>query len=244
MLLQAALNGDLTRDAHPAVPLTPDELAREAVAAVEAGARAIHMHPRDRDGRETLERRVIDAVVRQVRAACGVPVGVSTGAWIEPDLERRVECVRSWREPDYASVNLSEEGAGRVMEGLADAGIPIEAAVWNAAEVELLAASPYVGAVLRILVEPLQLAASEALDRVRPIHEAIERTGLADMPRLQHGADEATWVLIEQAAREGFDTRVGLEDALFGPNGEPVGGNADLVAAARTILERHARAGT
>jgi uncharacterized protein (DUF849 family) len=239
VLLQAALNGDLTRDAHPAVPISPDELAREATAAVAAGARAIHMHPRDRDGRETFEKRVVDATVRQVRAACEVPVGVSTGAWIEPDLERRVACIRQWREPDYASVNLSEEGAEQVMEALAEAGIPIEAAVWNASEVERLAASPDKGAVLRILVEPLQLAPEEALDRVRPIHEALERTGLGHIPRLQHGADEATWVLIEHAAREGFDTRIGLEDALAGPSGEPVEGNAQLVAAAREILDRY-----
>ena len=46
------------------------------------------MHPRDRDGRETLDPDVIDAAVREVRAACGVPVGVSTGAWIEPDPPR------------------------------------------------------------------------------------------------------------------------------------------------------------
>ena len=43
----------------------------------------MHLHPRGEDGRERLD--VVDAVVVQVRDACGVPVGVSTGAWIEPD---------------------------------------------------------------------------------------------------------------------------------------------------------------
>jgi uncharacterized protein (DUF849 family) len=31
---------------------------------------------------------------------------------------------------------------------------------------------------------------------------------------LQHGDGEATWILIEDAARNGLDTRVGLEDTL------------------------------
>src|SRR4051812_15980499 len=126
-LLQAALNGALTKDAHLAVPLSADDLARDAAACVGAGAGDIHMHPRDADGRESLAADVIDGVVVRVRDRCGVPVGVSTGAWIEPDLERRIALVSSWREPDYASVNLSEEGADRIMQALLQVGVGIEA---------------------------------------------------------------------------------------------------------------------
>ena len=50
--------------------------------------------PRDPEGRETLDERVVDAVVRPVRSAAGVPVGVSTGAWIEP--APRAPPPRSW----------------------------------------------------------------------------------------------------------------------------------------------------
>ena len=99
-MLQAALNGDRTKGAHPALPLSVDELAHDAAACVAAGARAIHLHPRDSEGRERLDPDIVDEVVVRVREACGVPVGVSTGAWIEPNLERRLELVRRWREPD------------------------------------------------------------------------------------------------------------------------------------------------
>src|SRR3954453_16292329 len=131
MLLQAALNGPRTKAEHPAVPITGDELARDATACVAAGAGAIHMHPRDGDGQESLRADVIDAVVRQVRTACGVPVGVSTGAWIEPDLTRRLELISEWNEPDYASVNVSEDGAFDVMRALKGRGIGVEAGVWT-----------------------------------------------------------------------------------------------------------------
>ena len=122
MLLQAALNGDLTKAAHPAVPVSIEELARDAAACVRAGAGAIHLHPRDPRGRERLDAEIVDEVVRRVREACGVPVGVTTGAWIEPDPERRVELVRAWRAPDYTSVNLSEPGATELMKALIQAG--------------------------------------------------------------------------------------------------------------------------
>jgi hypothetical protein len=82
VLLQAALNGDRTKADRPAVPVSVEELARDAAACGAAGAG--------------------DEVVAEVRRACGLPVGVSTGAWIEPELERRLALVRAWRAPDYA----------------------------------------------------------------------------------------------------------------------------------------------
>jgi uncharacterized protein (DUF849 family) len=112
-LLQAALNGDRTKRDHAAAPISSEELAHDAVACVAAGARAIHLHPRDPAGNERLDAAVVDAVVHRVREACGVPVGVTTGAWIEPDIARRVELVRGWRAPDYTSVNISEPGRSR-----------------------------------------------------------------------------------------------------------------------------------
>src|SRR3954469_15923279 len=140
-MLQAALNGGLMKSDHAAVPVTVEELARDAAACVAAGAGAIHLHPRDASGRETLEPDVVDAVVEAVRAACGAPVGVSTGAWIEPSLGRRLESIRAWRAPDFASVNLSEEGASQVLEALIEAGVGIEAGVATSQEVDRLLAS-------------------------------------------------------------------------------------------------------
>ena len=65
-------------------------------------------------------------------------MGVSTGAWIEPDLERRVELIAGWSAPDYASVNLSEDGADDVMRALLGAGVGIEAGVWSVEDAERL----------------------------------------------------------------------------------------------------------
>src|SRR5918992_363571 len=105
-LLQAALNGD--RD-HPATPRTPAELAAEARAAVDAGARALHLHPYDPEGRETLEAEPCAAALRAVRAECpGIPVSLSTSAEIEPDPERRHALV----EAAAIEAILAEAGVG------------------------------------------------------------------------------------------------------------------------------------
>src|SRR3954447_7119561 len=223
MLLQAALNGPFRKDDHPAMPITAAELARDAKACVGAGAGAIHMHPRDADGRESLDATVIDATVREVRAACGVPVGVSTGAWIEPDLERRLELISAWSEPDYASVNISEDGWQQVFRALRQRGIGVEAGVWSLEDARALNESGLASDLTRILIEPVGADPAQAVALVAPI--AAELDGSV----LQHGDGQATWVLIEDAARRGFDTRVGLEDTQEA-------GNEELIRRAMSLI--------
>jgi uncharacterized protein (DUF849 family) len=234
VLLQAALNGPFGKDRHPKLPVSEQELARDGAACVAAGARAIHLHPRDDEGAERLDARVVDATVAAVRDACGVPVGVSTGAWIEPDLGRRLELIAGWSAPDYASVNLSEDGAAATMRTLLDAGVGIEAGVWSVQDAERLAASGLGDRVTRVLIEPVDVCAADAVALVDEIHAALDRLRLT-APRLQHGDGEATWVLLRDAIRRGIDTRVGLEDTVAGPDGARTDGNEALVRAARDL---------
>jgi uncharacterized protein (DUF849 family) len=240
-LLQAALNGDREKADHPATPVSVEELERDASACVAAGARAIHMHPRDPEGRQTLEAGAVDGAVARVRRACGVPVGVTTSAEIEPDPERRLQLVGAWGEPDYTSVNLSEPGAPELIEVLVGMGVGVEAGVWTVEDAERLAASGLGARVTRILVEPgeLQLEGSQdeatrVLELVDAIYRTLDRHALF-APRLQHGDGHVAWVLLRDVIRRGLDTRIGLEDTLVGPDDEWVAGNEALVRAAREL---------
>ena len=224
MLLQAALNGPFTKDDHPAMPITAAELAADARACVQAGARAIHMHPRNHWGEETLDPEAIDAAVREVRAACGVPVGVSTGAWIEPDHELKLRYIRAWTEPDYASVNVSEDGWQEVVRALRERGIGVEAGVWSVEDAKALKESGLADDLVRVLIEPVDVGASEAVALVAAIRKEV------GVPMLQHGDGAATWVLIEDAIHHGLDTRVGLEDTQEATNPE-------LVARAMSLIK-------
>jgi len=225
MLLQAALNGPYTKDEHPAMPITAAELAADARACVAAGAGAIHMHPRNRWGEETLDPEVINAVVREVRAACGVPVGVSTGAWIEPDHGLKLGYIGAWTEPDYASVNISEDGWRDVVRALRANGIGVEAGVWSADDARALRESGLAGDLTRILIEPVEADPAGAVALVAAIKAQLHG------PFLQHGDGDATWVLIEDAIHHGLDTRVGLEDTQEATNPE-------LVARAMSLIKR------
>ena len=97
MLIKVCLNGSRAPGEHPALPRTPEQLASAARRAVDAGAGALHVHPRRADGSQTLEAADVAAAIFALRAACpGIPIGISTGIWIEPDVERRRLLVATW----------------------------------------------------------------------------------------------------------------------------------------------------
>jgi uncharacterized protein (DUF849 family) len=177
VLLQAALNGALTKVDHQAVPVTAEELARDAAACVAADAASVHLHPRDTDGNERADAEVVDQVVRRVRSACSVEVSVTTGAWIEPDIARRLEAIRGWRASDCATVNISEDGSVAVMEALLSAGIGVEAGVWSVEDAEALAASGLADRVVRILFEPVDVPAAAPSRSSRESTEPSTRSG-------------------------------------------------------------------
>jgi uncharacterized protein (DUF849 family) len=233
VLVQACLNGNRPPGAHPALPLSAGALAADASAAAAAGAGAFHVHPRDGAGPEALDAATIDAAVTAIRAACpSAPVGVSTAAWIVPDVAARAAAIRSWTSaPDFASVNLSEDGHREVMAALRDSGIGIEAGVWSLEDVAALVESGFAGGLVRVLVEAEDHDPAAAVALAAAIDRALDRAGV-DAPRLHHGAERATWAVLRRAVAAGHDVRVGLEDTLLLEDGTPAAGNAELVAAA------------
>ncbi|MEH1054096.1 3-keto-5-aminohexanoate cleavage protein [Micromonospora sp. CPCC 206171] len=231
-MLKACLNGGRDRDEHPGVPVTPAELAADATRCADLGVAAVHVHPRDASGVESMAPAVIADAVTAVRAARpGLPVGVSTGAWIEPDPAARVAAVRAWTVlPDFASVNAHEEGAEAVAAALHERGVLVEAGLWTPQAVR--AHRAWRVPVGRILVE------CTPDDPARALADADAMLALlapAGPPVLLHGEGAAAWPVLAEAVRRGLDTRIGLEDSLGLPDGAPAPDNAALVAAARAL---------
>ena len=235
MLVQAALNGGTTRAEHPAVPLTPGELAAQALAAAEAGARALHLHPRDDLGAQTLDPGPVLAAVAATRAATGLPVGVTTGIWtVDGDVARRLSLVRRWTgpdRPDYASINLNEPGPEDLADLLTSLGIAIEAGVWTAGDARLLGAASFRTRILRVLMEPVDRDPAAAVATAADAAAELARAGVTAR-QVHHGYDLATWPVLRAAVAMGQDIRIGLEDTTVLPDGSAASGNGDLVAAA------------
>ena len=237
MLLQVCLNGARAVAQHPALSTDERRTADDAARAVAAGAREIHVHAKDAAGADSLAVEDVDRWVRAVREACpGVPVGVTTGAWAEPDPERRRAAVAAWTElPDYASVNWHEAGADDLADLLLSRGVGVVAGIWDGVGLAGWRRSPRRRVCLRLLVE----LPDEAASRVRVHADALVARVVREVPGLPillHGEERSAWAAFDLAVERGLDVRIGLEDTLVLPDGLVAPDNAALVrAAARRI---------
>jgi uncharacterized protein (DUF849 family) len=107
-ILTCALNGVLTNPKQHPVPVTPEEMARSAREAYDAGASIMHVHFRQQEpGRgawPSWEPDVAAAIVDAIRAACpGVIINQTTGV-VGPDISGPVDCLRRLR-PELAAMN-------------------------------------------------------------------------------------------------------------------------------------------
>lgn len=234
--VQACLNGARTPDQHPALPVTPDQLAADAVAAHRAGARAVHLHPKTRYGVDSLEPDVVAAAVTAVRrAAPGLPLGVTTGFWALPDEHARLATVDSWKVlPDFASVNWHEKGAEALARLLLRKGVGVEAGIFHADAAAAWASSELVEHCLRVMIE---LPADGDTANANELLAAVQKAG-SPAAVLLHGYDASCWPLLRHARSRGLQTRIGMEDTLLMPDGSAAPDNAALVAAATDLLAR------
>jgi uncharacterized protein (DUF849 family) len=246
-VLKACVNGARSRYEHPALPVTPVELARDLAAVAAVGVDAVHLHVKDDDGADTLDAHAMAAALAAVReAAPGLPVGVTTGAWALSDSGARAAAVRSWRDvrvlPDFASVNWHEEGADEIAAALLEIGVGVEGGLWHADGARAWLASPHRDRCLRVLLElpdGLDAAAVDAeTDKLLQLVRQARRVEARELPVLLHGEGTSAWPALLLAGRLGLSTRIGLEDVLVLPDGAAAAGNAALVRAARELLAR------
>jgi len=241
MLLQAALNGSRAATEHPALPITPQQIAAEAQRAVAAGAAELHLHVRGPDAQESLAPDDVAQTLTLVRAACpNIPVGISTSATIVPDAAQRFWLVQCWTTlPDYVSVNVHENGAVELIRLLVRRGVGVEAGVWHAAAAQQFLASGLAAQCLRVLIEAHDPDLEHARHNAAAIIAVLDHAGV-DRPRLLHGVDAGAWGMVRNAIERGCDTRVGLEDMLHLPDGTLAPNNATLVAAATHMIREDA----
>jgi uncharacterized protein (DUF849 family) len=234
--VKACINGARTPDQHPNLPVSPEQLAAEALAAHRAGAKAVHMHPKSADGVDSLLPQHVDAAVAAVRHAVpGLPLGVTTGYWALPDADARLRTVDDWTAlPDFASVNWHEPGAEELARLLLGKGIGVECGIFHAEAAESWAASEIAQHCMRVMIE---LSADGDAATADDLLSRVLAAG-SPAPVLLHGFDESCWPLLEHAAARGVQTRIGLEDTLRLPDGSAAPDNAALVSAAVQLFSR------
>jgi uncharacterized protein (DUF849 family) len=107
LIITAALTGAVTMPTQtPHLPITPQQLADEAVRAAEAGAASVHIHARNpKDGMPTSDLEVYGEIVSNIKQRSNVIVCITTGGAIGADAEKRIAVVPRFK-PELASFNM------------------------------------------------------------------------------------------------------------------------------------------
>ncbi|GLS18235.1 3-keto-5-aminohexanoate cleavage enzyme [Labrys miyagiensis] len=250
MILAVAPNGGRRGKAdHPALPLSPLELARTAAECLEAGAAMIHTHVRKPDGGHLLDAEAYRTTIAAIRAAVGDRLVIqitseALGLYAPAEQRAVVQAVR----PEAVSLALREllpDGS----EEIAFAGF----LAWLKREEvtpQIILYTPQEARQLARLRERGMLpwediAVLHVLGRYTPGQISSPRDLL---PFLAPGQpDFGPWSVCAFGRREtacvttaallGGHARVGFENNLFRPDGNIAQSNGEMVSLTRRAIE-------
>ena len=107
VIISCAVTGSVHTPAmSPYLPLTPDDIATQAIEAAQAGAAILHLHARDpADGRPTPDPKVFDRFVPRIVAATDAVINITTGGSTRMTLEERLAYPLQ-AKPEMCSLNM------------------------------------------------------------------------------------------------------------------------------------------
>jgi len=257
-VITCALTGVLTDPKQHPVPVTPEQMAREAKAAFDAGASVMHVHFRrqepDQGHLPSWEPRVAQTIMGAIQDACpGVILNQSTGT-MGPDIAGPLACLEAVR-PEIAACNagslnylkVKADGSWAWPPRLFDN--PVEKVKAYLDVMAKMATKPEFECFDTGIVRCVEMYVRNGMHRGRPQYNfvmGVESGMPADpalLPILQAliiggCAWQVTaigranvWALHARAAELGGHLRTGLEDTFYLPDGKKARSNGELVAA-------------
>ena len=107
VIITAAITGSIhTPSMSPYLPITPQQIADEAVRAYEAGAAVAHIHVRNTEtGQPISDIDLFREVVTKVKSKCNMVICLTTGGGLGMATEERVKVIPALK-PELASFNF------------------------------------------------------------------------------------------------------------------------------------------
>jgi uncharacterized protein (DUF849 family) len=113
VIITAAITGSIhTPTMSSYLPITPKEIADEAVRAYEAGAAVCHVHARDpKNGRPSPDLNLFKEIITSIKSRCNIVICITTGGGTGMTVEQRVAPVKFYK-PELASFNAGSVNFG------------------------------------------------------------------------------------------------------------------------------------
>jgi len=266
--ITCAITGNITRpDQTPHLPITPEHIANECLAAAGEGAAAVHIHVRDpatgkpsnevshyREVMERIRKRDTNLIINLTTGPGGRfvpsaddPKVYAPGTTLKPPLERVRHVVEL--KPDICSLDLNTMNSGpdvvintpanvrKMAKAMNDAGVMPELEVFDSGDMNLA----------RDMFADGSLKGPGLYTIVMGV-----KYGFASLPETlfyarsllppgatwsAFGIGRAEFPMLAQTWLLGGNVRVGLEDNIYLSKGVLAKSNAELVAKARRILD-------
>ncbi len=227
---------------HPALPITPDELAHCAVEIRDAGASIIHLHVRDEENQHSLDVERYRAAITAIRAAIGhdLVIQVTSEAVGRYSRFEQMDMVKALK-PEAVSLALREicptdadlADTARFIDWMSAARVFPQYILYD--EVDLARFEVYrkkgifkndTPFVLFVLGR-YQANAPEAGKQPHPL---IAQSHSADYPWAVCGFGTNEGDAIAHAAKSGGHIRVGFENNIWRKNEELLSGHDEMIA--------------
>lgn len=113
VIITCAITGAVhTPSMTPHLPITPRQIADEAVAAAAAGAAILHLHARDpQDGRPTPAPELFAEFLPAIRSRCDAVIGITTGGGQNMTVQERLAAAVAFA-PEMCSLNMGSMNFG------------------------------------------------------------------------------------------------------------------------------------
>ncbi|WP_230190629.1 3-keto-5-aminohexanoate cleavage protein, partial [Sphingobium sp. CECT 9361] len=107
VIMTCAVTGSVhTPSMSPHLPITPDQITAEAIAAAEAGAAMIHFHVRDpENGKPTQDPKLFGQVLPRVKQQSNAILNITTGGGLGMSMDERL-APAIWAKPEVATMSM------------------------------------------------------------------------------------------------------------------------------------------
>lgn len=105
VITAAITGGDVLPSQSEAIPLGPERIIEEAVAAGAAGATCVHIHGRELDGRPSARPELLAEIADGIRARSDIVINFTTGGSLTMSDDERLACLQAAR-PDIGTLNV------------------------------------------------------------------------------------------------------------------------------------------
>ena len=267
-IITCAVTGNLTsRDQHPGLPITPEEIAHASLDAAKAGAAIVHIHARDPEtGKGSMSLDYYREIVERIRENNqDLIINLTTGeggrfipSEDDPRVaaegstlttpERRVAHVEVLK-PDICTLDFNTMWSGQaavintpknlqiMAERVYAAGVKPEFEIFDTGDLHMLKSFIDQGIVHQPIMAQFVLGVRFGATAVPATMAYLVSQLPVDCVWSGFGIGRMEFPMVGQAHLLGGHVRVGMEDNLYIAKGELVRDNAQLVERAVIIVE-------